>query len=294
MHAPGPGAPTGEIAYGTVDGKRWQLVASKPGTDGAGRGQGLILASGAGFGPGGISESEPALTTDGSSPVSFTGMSAGTTQCQFGAVAADVSYVTVRLGNGTLLTLHPVTVYGARVVAFAVPTGAAVVEVTAYSGHGEIAAAIPFNAPSGPASFGLWLKPGQRPAARFTTRIGSGTFDGKAWSATAYTGPWGVCVETSGGAINGDTCVPASSGLGTNVMFWTGGTPEVASGSAAAQVTRLVVTQPDGTTIQVRAVKVGDQKFFAFPMSAGHKAVRWAAYNSAGGLVTSSTLIPAG
>jgi peptide deformylase len=38
----------------------------------------------------------------------------------------------------------------------------------------------------------------------------------------------------------------------------------------------------------------GDQKFFAFPMNAGHKAVRWAAYNSAGGLVTSSTLIPAG
>lgn len=74
-------------------------------------------------------------------------------------------------------------------------------------------------------------------------------------------------------------------------MLWTAGTPAVASGSAAAQVTRLVVTRPDGSTTQVRPVQVGGQKFFAFA-SAGHKKVRWAAYDSSGGLVASSTLIP--
>ena len=292
VHVPSPNAPAGAIAYGTVNGQWWELVASQPGTEGAGRGQQLVMASGTAFGPGGLSYIEPPFTADPSSPVALTALQSGTTQCQFGAVAADVSYVTVRLGNGIVLTLHPVTVFGARVVAFAVPASAEIVSATAYSAHGEIAAAIPFNDPIGGASFGLWLKPGQRQPARFSGRVASGTFDGKAWSATAYAGPWGVCVDSSGGGVGGSSCVPVSSGLGTSVLFWTAGTPEVASGSAAAQVTRLVVTQPDGTTTQVRAVKVGGQKFFAFAMSAGHKKVRWAAYDGSGRLVASSTLIP--
>jgi hypothetical protein len=292
VHVPSPNAPAGAIAYGTVNGQWWELVASKPGTEGAGHGQQLVMASGAAFGSSGLADIEPPFTPDPSSPVTLTGLQSGTTQCQFGAVAADVSYVTVRLGNGIVLTLHPATVFGARVVAFAVPAGAEIVSATAYSDHGEISTAIPFNDPGGLTSFGLWLKPSQRQPARFSGRVGSGTFDGKAWSATAYVGPWGLCVEDSGGGSSGSSCVPVTGGLGTSVMFWTAGTPEVASGSAAAQVTRIVVTQPDGTTTQVRPVKVGGQKFFAFAMSAGHKKVRWAAYDSSGGLVASSTLIP--
>jgi hypothetical protein len=293
VHVPSPNAPAGAIAYGTVNGQWWELVASQPGTDGAGPGQQLVMASGAAFGSSGVADVEPPFAPDPSSPVALTALQSGTTQCQFGAVAADVSYVTVRLGNGIVLTLHPVTVFGARVVAFAVPAGTEIVSATAYSGHGEISTAIPFNGgPAGLASFGLWLKPGQRQPARFSGRIGSGTFDGKPWSATAYLGPWGLCVEDSGGGTSGDSCVPVIAGLGTSVMFWTAGTPDVASGSAAAQVTRLVVTRPDGSTTQVRPVQVGGQKFFAFAMSAGHKKVRWAAYDSSGGLVASSTLIP--
>jgi hypothetical protein len=75
-------------------------------------------------------------------------------------------------------------------------------------------------------------------------------------------------------------------------MFWTAGSPELAAGSAAARVTRIMVTRPDGTTTQVRPVQVGDHKLFAFAMTAGHKKVRWAAYDSSGALVASSTLIP--
>ena len=293
VHVPSPNAPAGAIAYGTVNGQWWELVASQPGTDGAGRGQQLVTASGAAFGSSEVADVEPPFAPDPSSPVALTALQSGTTQCQFGAVAADVSYVTVRLGNGIVLTLHPVTVFGTRVVAFAAPAGTEIVSATAYSGHGEISTAIPFNDPIGGASFGLWLKPGQHQPARFSGRVGSGTFDGKAWSATAYVGPWGLCVvDGSDGGVSGSSCVPVLSGLGTSVMFWTAGTPEVASGSAATQVTRLVVTQPDGTTTQIRPVKVGGQKFFAFAMSAGHKKVRWAAYDSSGRLVASSTLIP--
>jgi len=290
VHVPSPNAPAGAIAYGTVNGQWWELVASKPGTEGAGHGKQLVTASGAAFGPDGVSDIELPFTPDPSSPVALTGLQSGTTQCQFGAVAADVSYVTVRLGNGTVLTLHPVTVFGVRVVAFAAPAGAEIVSATVYSSHGEISRAIPFNDPGGLATFGLWLTPGQRQPARFSGRIGSGIFDGKAWSATAYAGPWGVCVETSGGGTDGGDCAPVSSGLGTNLMFWTAGSPEVAVGSAAPRVTRIVVTRPDGTTTQVRPVTVGAQKFFTFAMSASHKELRWAAYDSSGGVVASSEL----
>ena len=114
----------------------------------------------------------------------------GHVQVQYGAVRADVTYVAVRLGNGTVLILHPVAVYGVRAVAFAVPVGAGIADATAYSRHGEIAAAIPFNAPGGVAAFGLWLTPGQHGLARASGRIGSGTANGRAWSVTAYLGPW--------------------------------------------------------------------------------------------------------
>ena len=84
-----------------------------------------------------------------------------------------------------MLILHPVTVYGVGAVAFAVPVGARVVDATAYSRHGEIAAAIPFSAPNGVAAFGIWLKPGQHGVARASGRIGSGTANGIAWIVTA-------------------------------------------------------------------------------------------------------------
>ena len=110
----------------------------------------------------------------------------GPVQVQYGAVRADVTYVAVRLGNGTVLLLHPVAVYGVRAVAFAVPVGAGVLDATAYSRHGEIGAAIPFSAPNGVAAFSLWLTPGQHGLARASGRIGSGTANGSAWSVTAY------------------------------------------------------------------------------------------------------------
>lgn len=85
------------------------------------------------------------------------------------------------------------------------------------------------------------------------------------------------------------SCVPGTSAApGTNVLFWTSGDPEVAAGNAAPSVVRLVVHRPDGTTIQVQQVTVGQQKFFAFPMRAGRQALNWQAYDSSGTVVASS------
>jgi hypothetical protein len=288
VQGPGPHSPAGLIASGTVNGKRWQVIASRPGTGGVGRNQQNVMASGPAFEPDGFNSVMDRLAPDSSQPVAFEAFRAGPNQGQFGPVRADVSYAKVRLSNGVVLTLRPVTVYGVRLVAFAAPTGAVITDATVYSRHGEIATAIPFDGPGGLAEFSAWLKPGQRGLPRVTGRIGSGTFDGKAWSAVAYQGPWGICIKANGGG----SCTATTFGRSTNEMFYTGGNPGMFAGTASASVVRIFVARPDGTTFWVRPVTVGVQKFFVFPLSPGHKPWRWTAYDSSGHVVASSQVTP--
>jgi hypothetical protein len=294
VQSPGPNAPPGLIASGTVNGQRWRLTAGKPGAGGAGRGQQFVVASGPAFGPDGDNSSAPAFAAPRTDPVSFTGVSSGSVQAAYGAVAANVSYVKVRLGNGIVLTLHPARVYGARVVAFALPLGAPVVSATAYSSRGEIASAIPFNEPGSIAIFATWLRPGQRGLPRASGRVGSGSYLGGTWSATAYLGPWGICVTGKADGAGVSSCQDATSGsdLSMGPMFWTEGVPAMTAGSAAPSVVRIVVTSPAGKTTQVRLVTVGGVKFFAFPFSKGPKPWKWTAYDASGHTVASGQAIP--
>jgi hypothetical protein len=292
VQAPGPHAPAGLIASGTVNGKRWALTADKPGSNGAGPDQ-QVFASGAAFGSARPAYTGPPLNGGDLYPVNFIVLTGGPTQVQFGAVRADVSYVTVKLGNGTVLTLHPVKVYGGRAVAFAVPLGAPVDDAIGHLTSGSSQAAIPFNEPGGISAFGLWQGNGESGPQRASGRIGSGTFAGHDWSATVYQGPWGVCVIAGGGGTRAIDSLPATgAALGTEVWFWTAGTPAVAVGSAAPRVIRVVVTEPGGKTTRVPLVTVGEGKFFAFPMSPGDRAWKWTAYDASGGVVASSSVTP--
>lgn len=286
VRPPGPHSPPGLIASGTVNGKHWQVTVGRPGAGGAGSGQQFAVISGPAFGPEPLTSSGPAAVSDRTEPVSFTALSGGTNQAQFGAVGPDVSYVTVRLGNGTLLTLQPAMVWGVREVAFAAPVGAEITEATAYSRHGVIATAIPFDQPGQMATFSAWLRPGQHGLSRASGRIASGVVSGRAWSVTAYLGPWGICVDSS---TAGGYCTTTASGLGTSLLFRAMGTPGVAGGTASAAVTRVVAYPPGGAVVQTRPVTVGGQKFFAFPLVHGDKAVRWKAYDRAGNVVASGT-----
>jgi hypothetical protein len=66
VQAPGPHAPAGLIASGTVNGKRWALTADKPGSSGVGPDQ-QFFASGAAFG-----SARPAYTGPPSTAVTCT------------------------------------------------------------------------------------------------------------------------------------------------------------------------------------------------------------------------------
>jgi sigma-70-like protein len=285
LAAAGAGSPAGLIASGTINGKYWQLATGKPGTGGTTSGNQEIYLSGAAL-ENAMTGIVPDLSTDHPAPVAFEDVGIPPVEAQYGPVRADVSYVKVTLDNGTVLTLHPVTAYGARVVAFATPVNATIVSATAYSRHGEIATAIPFNEGDGQAFFGIWLKPGQHGIGRASGSIGSGTIGGNTWSASAYLGPWGVCIVS----VTGSICAPAAaSTLGTAVMASTeSGTPRVITGVAAPSVVRIVVHQPDGTVTQVRPVTIGGQKFFAFSETNGAQGLNWTAYDSSGSVVTAS------
>jgi hypothetical protein len=273
VHPAGPHAPAGLIAYGTAGGQPWQITADKPGTGGARPGGQCFDA---------VSSYDCApvhsLPTTRSDPVSFTGSSSGSMDAQFGPVSAAVSYVTVRLADGTVLTLHPVSVFGTRYVAYAVPARVAVSRITAYSVRGELASAIPFNGPDGTATVGAWLRPGRTGLRRGTHLIGSGTLGGRTWSVTAHVGPWGECLVAPSGVI----CDPVSGPQGTtSVLGSVGGPPELVYGSAAPDVDHLVITLDGGQSMRIPAVLVGGQKLFAFALGRGQHAVRWRAYDAA-------------
>jgi hypothetical protein len=283
VQAPGPHSAPGTIALGTINGQRWQFIAGGK-LSGAGYSNAQnFTTSGPAFGGDAGSQPGTALAVYGAAPVSFLELTCGPVQVYYGAVQADVTYVAVRLDNGTVLTLHPVAVHGVRAAAFAVPVGAGITEVTAYSRHGEIAAAIPFNDPSGMADFGVWLKPGQHGLPRASGRIGSGTFHGSAWSATAYLGPWGICVQFPAGVA----CVLDGVSVDSGATILTSGELSVAAGGAPASTALVIVYQPDGTSATVRPVTVGGQKLFAFQLRTGPNRLSWTDYDSSGAVVGS-------
>ncbi len=286
VQAPGPHSAPGLIALGTIDGQGWQFIAARPGSA-SGRNEQSFTTSGPAFGGDAGSQPGTALAVYTADPVSFVELTCGPVQVQYGAVQADVTRVAVRLGNGTVLILHPVRVYGVRAVAFAIPVGAGIAEATAYSRHGEIAAAIPFNDSSGTAAFGVWLKPGQPGLARASGRIGSGTENGIAWSVTAYLGPWGICFQAPAPGITQASCIPAASLLELNAGAWilTDGGLSVGAGHAPASAAWVIVNQPDGTATKVRPVTVGGQKLFAFQVRTGPNPLTWTAYDSSGHVV---------
>jgi hypothetical protein len=187
-----------------------------------------------------------------------------------------------------VLTLHPVRVYGVRLVAFAIPLGAPVVSATAYSARGEIATAIPFR-DGGMSSFVTWLRPGQSGPALASGLIDSGSYLGKAWWVRAYLGPWGACLVGQAGDARGSSCeeVPSAPRNGTGMWLWTGGGPALAMGIADPPIVRIAVTSPDGKTTQVHPVAVGSTRFFAFPFGQGPKHWKWTAYDGSGHAITS-------
>jgi hypothetical protein len=279
----GPTARGGVIGSGTINGRRWQLVARRPGPGGAAAnecflGRGAVPANMECFGvtaPGGGS----------ADPVGFNSVGSGRAQGLYGPVAPGVTRVTVTLAGGTVLELDPTEAYGQRYVAFAIPLPLAISRVVAYSARGEISEAVPFNTSAGD-TIGAWLAPGQPGPPRATRVIGSGTVDGSRWSQSVHAGPGGYCLT---GQIGGcfDT---VSRSLGNRVGSITGGgrgSANWALGTAGAEVSYVRAVLSGGRSVTARALDVGGPRFFAFAIPKGFTLVSVGWYDSSGHEVAS-------
>jgi hypothetical protein len=281
VYPPDPGAPRGEIAWGTINGKRWDInVTSSSGP----QGQCMQIDHGTpSCGPPMKASQDPSDT------VTFEGSSDNRVTYQAGVVQPDVTRLVIALANGTKLTLHPRPLYGQRWVAFALPTGLRIANGTAYSKQSELAYAIPY----GNSSFVTWLRPGEQGLPRATRLLGSGVVNGAAWSDVLHVGPWGYCstITLFGGAS--DWCQPARSRVvAGNFPKSSVGTPPsgaVIEGYASPSVAYVVGILSDGRTIRARAVDVGGQKFWACAVSRGQLLRRVMFYSASGRQITAQS-----
>lgn len=283
VHPPGPHAPAGLIAWGTIGRRHWGIRADRPGAAGSGRGNQCVTALGA------QNCGEPMTMSGYTGPASLAGVSSGAAAAEYGAVAPDVSYLKVSLTGGRALTLHPVRVYGVRVAGFAAPASE-IAAISAYSRQGLIATAVAFHGPHQMFTTGDWLRPGQPGLPRVTRLIGSGTTDGTAWSVTLYQGPWGRCLVTGERGEFTSGCNPGGVVPGTRVSGVSAGNPRILFGTASPAVRHVVITLAGHPAVRVATVAAGNYRYFAAAVSGSAKPRRWTAYDAARHAVASGSV----
>jgi hypothetical protein len=274
VNPPVKGARPGVIATGTANGKPWRVTLSGSGQN--------INAGGGGM-------SSMTIDLPDASPGEFDVSGVGQRNLVVGAIRHDVTDMLARLNNGTVLNLRPVTYRGAKWVGLVLPARASIVDFVAYSRHGELAHAVPYDE-----SPNVWLKPGQRGQPRKTLLISSGTINGTRWFEKAYSGPWGDCFQDSTGS---GTCLPGSppAALKDKLVSVQSCSADAGPGDAggfyfaqiAAAVRRLRLTLSDGSVVREAAVGVGPRRFAAIDLPKRVSMTRWAAYGASGRLLGS-------
>lgn len=273
VQRPGKGSPAGLIAYGTVNGGKWRAMAS-------GTGANLVVSM---CGSNYVSLTSPADSVPGSVTAFEGGGSnegAKTVWCLVSEVRRGVTMITMALGNGVMLDLHPVSYHGVRLIAFALPVQAKVLRATAYQGTRVVAYAIPFNGP-GSLTIQTWLRPGQQPPAISAARLPRALAGHGRWTASVHAGPWGTCsvIIMSNGQ---DTTCEASRSQTQLVTFafGAGGGPAIVG--TRSDVAYVVLTLKNGRTIRVQVARVAGSGYFAVGTIRDPALLRWTAYSAAG------------
>jgi hypothetical protein len=297
---------TGEIAAGTMGGVRWTVTVNGPGPANPMPADpcfsGVLATVGEIWSGCADLPTYLASGLSAADPASFTGVSDTVTGMTVGVVAANVTYLVVTFTDGQQLKLIPVTApHGHRYVAWVAPLTMTVAGVVAhlggpYNDNGQTVTAVPFD-PSGQMPvFGQWEQPGQQ-VPRATGVIGGGMTGSQAlWSVTAYTGPWGVCMEVNAGGKNGDVyaCLPYTAMSGLSVM-----NPLLTSvpglrlilGSAPAGAAKVRITLSNGKAVTARTAAVGGDLLFAVAVTGNATATGWTADDAAGNQVGSGASV---
>jgi hypothetical protein len=282
VNPPGPHPPKGEIAWGTLNGKRWQIAVQGNGS--GPNGQCIEVDQG------NPNSCAPRVTAsqDRSAAVVFNYFGQDGMSYVYGVVQPDIARVVITLANGTNLTLHPYQRYGQRWVAFPLPDALAIADAAAYSAHAELAHAIPFDS-----TFTTWLSPGASGLPRATYVIGSGVLNGEAWSDVMHVGPWGYCPTMTLSGGTGQACVAAKAPLEVGNSYYNElsdyASGAIIEGTASASVSYVVGTLSDGSTIRAQAVDAGGPKFWAWAVLNGQRLQRVVFYSASGRQVAVQT-----
>jgi hypothetical protein len=277
---PDPNARGGVIGAGTLDGKPWTVrlagrsnpVARAPGLPATGR---------LGTGP------------DGSAPATFHTAGSAAWRLLAGPVRPDVAYLTMRLADGTLFTLHPATWHGHDYIGLVVPWNLAVARFTAYSRHRQLAYAIPFPVSDNFPEVVSWLRPGTVVPAVSSAAVAHGG-DGHlypVWSVAVKTGPWGACLVVNAGYL-GHSCRPTTAyppGAVTAVIS----VPQlgVVAGITGPAVASIQLRLRNGNTVRLHVVYAAGQGFYALSVR-NHPVASWTAYTATGQAVARGTGTP--
>ncbi len=298
---------TGVIAQGAMGALWWRLTVRGPGTDNPVPADSCYtVAQAAGPSASILNKaSSPddrscldlpsvlAAEVNAGDPAAFSETTAGPTVVTVGEAASDVTYFIVTFTDGQQLKLLPVTTGGHRYLGWIAPERMAVASVVAhlggpYSDSGQAATAVPFDQPGQVPMYRLWQEPGQAAPPRAQGVIGHGTAGGRAWSVSAYEGPWGTCFVPYPGSTY---CMQIARLTATGVLGgWGGSTPGPAFGSVAPGVVTLRVSLSSGKSVQVTLVTVGNEQLFAFWIGAGVSPTGWTAYDAAGRVVGTASM----
>jgi hypothetical protein len=269
---PGPGAPAGLIASGTVGRERWSARVTEPR-----HGQVCLKAGAAGIDCGFSASPIGPADLEG-------GMAIHGYRVLGGPVRPRVTRVEVLLADGQRLNLHPVAAWGHRWVAVALPLQARVSRAVAYAGRAVYRYAIPFLAP-GPHSyptFSQWLRPDAVGLPRRVIQVASGTADGHRWSVTEYSGPWGRCFVLSGGSDCMEGTRPLiEAGKLTQEMFSVPGGVHMATAAPGVASVELDLSSGQQIRVATRA-GYGGERFYGFVLPHGTGVVGWTAYGPDG------------
>jgi hypothetical protein len=276
VHAPGKHDPASLIAFGTVNGRNWRAIATGPLRRLSVNFNGFPLL-------GGPLPKAPGATAR-TGITAFNGVGSGTgdhaEQALVSEVSPSITLITMRLANGAVLNLRPVTYDGTPIIALVLPEGLRVVDASAYSRKGAVAYAIPFYY-RGQNTFYTWLRPSQAPTPVVSAALPVALDSGRRWTASVHIGPWGKCVVVLDHSGFNQGCGPISPTRKlADFDMGLGGGPVV--GVTSPDVAFFEMTMADGSTVRVPVVHIGDTGYYAVASQTNPKVISWAAYDQGG------------
>lgn len=267
----GPVAVAGKIATGAINGKRWQ-IRLRTGKDWDGAQQCAPMARRAMYCDFGRTYLWSTRFPDRSYPA-WLNADVG---ALYGQVRPTVTKVSVRLSDGDLVKLRPVTAYGRHWIGLVLPEGLLVAKVTAYSGGREIAHSVPYVAADGHYNFLTWLPPGDPGPARVTKVVDAAVVPGD----MLYVGPWGNCI----GYPNAYSCFP----VGYRATGWGSEypnepqTPRSSVIAVPADAAYMLLTLTNHRIERVRVLHGAGVGFVAVRVLAHPWIAHWELYDAAG------------